>query len=91
MNREYFILKVEVDTFANLHIFFYLGNTLALESDNQGRITTSNPAAHGKSKSLFDYSESQKMNADNINLFISKMVSSNEEKLSKNHTLLVEF
>ena len=82
---------MDVDTFANLDIFFYLGNTLALESDNQGRIATSNPAAHGKSKSLFDYSGSQKMNTDNINLLINKMMSSNEEKLSKNHTLLVEF
>ena len=82
---------MDVDTFANLDIFFCLGNTLALESDNHGRIATSNPAARGKSKSLFDYSGSQKMNTDNINLLINKMVSSNEEKLSKNHTLLVEF
>ena len=71
MNREYFILKAGIDTFAaNLHILFYLGNTLALESDSQGRIVTTNPAAHGKSKSLFDYSGSQKVNADNINLLI---------------------
>ena len=70
MNREYFILKAGIDTFAaNLHI--YLGNTLALDSDSQGRIVTSNPAAHGKSKSLFDYSGSQKVNADNTNLLIN--------------------
>ena len=55
----------------NLHILFYLGNnTLVLESNNQGRIVTSNPAAHGKGK-FFDYSGPQKTNTDNINLLIS--------------------
>ena len=55
----------------NSHILFYLGNnTLALESNNQGRIVTSNPAAHGKGK-FFHYSGSQKMNTDTINLLIN--------------------
>ena len=55
----------------NSHILFYLGNnTLALESNNQGRIVTSNPAAHGKGK-FFHYSGSEKMNTDTINLLIS--------------------
>lgn len=53
------------------HILFYLGNnTLALESNNQDRIVTSNPAAHGKGK-FFHYIGSQKMNTDTINLLIN--------------------
>ena len=53
----------------NSHILFYLGNN-TLAFNNQGRIVTSNPAAHGKGK-FFHYSGSQKMNTDTINLLIS--------------------
>lgn len=53
----------------NSHILFYLGNN-TLAFNNQGRIVTSNPAAHGKGK-FFHYSGSQKMNTDTINLLIN--------------------